>query len=132
MDDTENTESQTNDTNNSQTDSQTNDTNDTSSNSEPSFSSDALNNNNDTGPNFDLDWSGWENSQSNNDTGDNDTSDNNTSDENREAAQAWVDMHQHYDWGSGLTVDDVFNNDNVDDNIKENSENITKKKLYIN
>ena len=106
MDDTENTESQTNE---SQTDSQTNDTNDTSSNSEPSFSSDALNNNNDTGPNFDLDWSGWENSQSNNDTGDNDTSD-----DNREAAQAWVDMHQHYDWGSGLTVDEVFNNDNVD------------------
>ena len=106
MDDTENTESQTNE---SQTESQTDDTNDTSSNSEPSFSSDALNNNNDTGPNFDLDWSGWENSQSNNDTGDNDTSD-----DNREAAQAWVDMHQHYDWGSGLTVDDVFNNDNVD------------------
>ena len=106
MDDTENTESQTNE---SQTDSQTDDTNDTSSNSEPSFSSDALNNNNDTGPNFDLDWSGWENSQSNNDTGDNDTSD-----DNREAAQAWVDMHQHYDWGSGLTVDEVFNNDNVD------------------
>ena len=106
MDDTENTESQTNE---SQTDSQTNDTNDTSSNSEPSFSSDALNNNNDTGPNFDLDWSDWENSQSNNDTGDNDTND-----DNREAAQAWVDMHQHYDWGSGLTVDDVFNNDNVD------------------
>ena len=102
MDDTENTESQTNE-------SQTNDTNDTSSNSEPSFSSDALNNNNDTGPNFDLDWSGWENSQSNNDTGDNDTSD-----DNREAAEAWVDMHQHTDWGSGLTVDDVFNNDNVD------------------
>ena len=105
MDDTETTESQTNE---SQTNSQTDDTNDTSSNSEPSFSSDALNNNNDTGTNFDIDWSGWENSQSNNNTGDNETSD------NREAAQAWVDMHQHYDWGSDLTVDDVFNNDNVD------------------
>ena len=106
MDDTENTESQTNETNESQTDSQTDDTNDTSSNSEPSFSSDALNNNNDTGPNFDIDWSNWEN--------DSNTGDNETSDNNREAAEAWVEMHQHYDWGSGLTVEDVFNNDNVD------------------
>ena len=121
MDDTENTESQTNE---SQTDSQTDDTNDTSSNSEPSFSSDALNNNNDTGPNFDLDWSGWENSQSNN-TGDNDTSDNNTNDD-RKAAEAWVEMHQHTDWGSGLTVDEVFNNDNVDNGYSTGNDTTTE------
>ena len=107
MDDTENTESQTTETTESQT-------NDTSSNSEPSFSSDALNNN-DTGPGFDIDWSNWENDTktNDNDTSDNDTN-NDTSDENREAAEAWVEMHQHTDWGSGLTVDDVFNNDNKD------------------
>lgn len=106
MDDTENTESQTNE---SQTDSQTDDTNDTSSNSEPSFSSDALSNDN-SGPNFDIDWDNFGNDKKD----DNKTGDNDTSDENREAAEAWVDMHQHTDWGSGLTVDDVFNNDNVD------------------
>ena len=55
MDDTENTESQTNETTESQTDSQTDDTNDTSSNSEPSFGSDALSNDN-SSPNFDIDW----------------------------------------------------------------------------
>lgn len=106
MDDTENTESQTNETNESQTDN-------TSSNSEPSFSSDALSNGN-QGPNFDIDWSNWENDTK---TGDNDTSDSsdsNDTSENRKAAEAWVDMHQHYDWGSGITVDEVFNNDNVD------------------
>ena len=107
MDDTETTESQTNETNESQTD-------DTSSNSEPSFSSDALSNDN-SGPGFDIDWDNFGNDKTNdNKTGDNDTSNNDTSDENRKAAEAWVDMHQHYDWGSGLTVDDVFNNDNVD------------------
>ena len=119
MDDTENTESQTNETTESQTDSQTDDTNDTSSNSEPSFGSDALSNDN-SSPNFDIDWSGWENSQSNNKTGDNETSD-----DNREAAEAWVDMHQHYDWGSGLTVDDVFNNDNVDNGYNTGDDSTT-------
>ena len=103
MDDTENTESQTTETTESQT-------NDTSSNSEPSFSSDALNNN-DTGPGFDIDWSNWENDTK---TNDNDTSDSSDSSDNYKAAEAWVEMHQHTDWGSGLTVDDVFNNDNKD------------------
>ena len=111
MDDTETTESQTN---------ETNETNDTSSNSEPSFSSDALNNN-DTGPNFDIDWDNF----GNNKADDNKTGDNDTSDENREAAEAWVDMHQHYDWGSGLTVDDVFNNDNVDNGYSTGDDSTT-------
>ena len=118
MDDTENTESQTNETNNSQTD----DTNDTSSNSEPSFSSDALSNGN-SGPNFDIDWDNLGNDTK---TNDNDTGDNDTSDENREAAEAWVDMHQHYDWGSGLTVDDVFNNDNVDNGYSTGDDSTTE------
>lgn len=110
MDDTENTESQTTE---SQTDSQTNDTNDTSSNSEPSFSSDALNNN-DTGPGFDVDWSNWENDTKTNDNDTSESSDSSDSSDNYKAAEAWVEMHQHTDWGSGLTVDDVFNNDNKD------------------
>ena len=122
MDDTENTESQTNETTESQTNSQTNDT---SSNSEPSFGSDALSNGN-SGPGFDIDWSGWENSQSNDKTGDNDTSDSNDSNDNRKAAQAWVDMHQHTDWGSGLTVDDVFNNDNVDNGYSTGDDSTTE------
>ena len=119
MDDTENTESQTNETNESQTDSQTDDT---SSNSEPSFGSDALSNGN-QGPNFDIDWSNWENDIN---TGDNDTSDNDTNnDENRKAAEAWVEMHQHTDWGSGLTVDEVFNNDNVDNGYNTGNNSTT-------
>ena len=90
MDDTENTESQTNETNESQTDNETNDsqTDDTQTN----------------------------------DTTDNETNDSQTEDKTEDKTeddrtsfeQAWVDMHQHTDWGSGLTVDDVFNNDNVD------------------
>ena len=114
MDDTENTESQTNETNDSQT-------NDTSSNSELSFSSDALSNGN-QGPNFDIDWDNWEN---NTKTGDNDTSDNDSSDENRRAAEAWVEMHQHTDWGSGITVDEVFNNDNKDSGYSTDNNSTT-------
>lgn len=97
MDDTETTESQTTETNESQTDSQTDDTNDTSD----SQTTDTQTNDSQTDNKTD-------DSQTKDDTKD-DTEDDKTSFE-----EAWVDMHQHTDWGSGLTVDDVFNNDNVD------------------
>lgn len=99
MDDTENTESQTNETNESQTDdttdSQTDDTqtNDTTD----SQTTDSQTTDNET-----------------NDSQTEDKTEDKTEDDRTSFEQAWVDMHQHTDWGSGLTVDDVFNNDNVD------------------
>ena len=105
MDDTENTESQTNETTESQTDSQTDDTNDTSD----SQTTDTQTNDSQT---------------TDNETNDSQTEDK-TEDDRTSFEQAWVDMHQHYDWGSGLTVDDVFNNDNVDNGYSTGDDSTT-------
>ena len=106
MDDTENTESQTNETTESQTDSQTDDTNDTSD----SQTTDTQTNDSQT---------------TDNETNDSQTEDK-TEDDRTSFEQAWVDMHQHYDWGSGLTVDDVFNNDNVDNGYNTGDDSTTE------